>query len=485
MLPDSPKLFPTGLAFLHIPKTAGTSLREALTHNPAAPPLLVFEGEESVFHLGDDEYPLEGTIFGHLSWQMGNALGADTVATVLREPVARCLSQIQHWFYGFGHLKETDDSGWYSRVVVSERGFIWNIENLLDRPDMPQYRALANAQVAQLARHHRYRPDRLDESWLELAAANLDLCAAVGITERMPAFLSQFGSLLGVELELGHYNIGHQRSDELAEALPEPVRAKLLRANELDAELYRRAAERANEAAPRQVSIPALPIGPRLRADLNACRAERDAFERWEGDFRLRLCHFVADIAEIQVRFGIPGDFFLDRPSRPREAALVAGLRNGGRLWTTGEAIDTAVFSDFAVVGATDPEAGRCCIPEARVLAVGTVAALRLGLVQGRSRDGRLERVLDAIAPALVPLGVVVVLNALAQGGASKAGPVLSDLARMHGLSVAICVDEHAVLCRREWVWFYHALARAKFTGLEIIRTRQDADDVLEVHSDY
>jgi hypothetical protein len=460
-------------------------LREALLHNPATPPLFVFEHEENVFHLRDDEYPLEGTIFGHLSWQMGTALGADMVATVLREPVVRSLSQIQHWFHRFGHLKETDDAGWYSQVVVPERGFVWNIENLLDRQDMPQYRALANAQVAQLARHHRYRPDHLDESWLELAAANLDLCAAVGITERMPAFLAQFGSLLGVELELGHYNTGHQRSDELAEALPEPVRAKLLRANELDAELYRRAAERTNEAAPRQVSVPPLPIGPCLRADLRACTTDRVAFERWEGDFRLRLCHFVADIAETQVRFGITDDLFLDRPSRPREAALVAGLRNGGHLWTTDETIDTAVFTDFAIIGATEPEVGRCCISEVRVLTLGTVAALRLGIVQGRSRDGRLERVLDTIAPALVPLGVVVVLNAIAQGGASKAGPVLSDLARMHGLSVAICVDKHAVLCRREWVWFYHALARAKFAGLEIIRTRQDADNVLEVHSDY
>jgi hypothetical protein len=89
------------------------------------------------------------------------------------------------------------------------------------------------------------------------------------------------------------------------------------------------------------------------------------------------------------------------------------------------------------------------------------------------------------IAPALVPLGVVVVVNALFQSGALRTGPVLLDLARMNGLTVAICVDKHAVLCRREWVWFYHALARAKFTELEIIRTRHDADDVLEVRGDY
>jgi hypothetical protein len=39
---------------------------------------------------------------------------------------------------------------------------------------MPHYRALANAQVAQLARHHVYPPDRLDESWLDLAIGNLN-----------------------------------------------------------------------------------------------------------------------------------------------------------------------------------------------------------------------------------------------------------------------------------------------------------------------
>jgi hypothetical protein len=87
------------LLFIHIPKTAGTALRSALTqHNRLSRHLLLYPNApgfpgESIFFLTESQLANLEYVYGHFGFRLHQFIPQQCeYATVLREPVARTLS---------------------------------------------------------------------------------------------------------------------------------------------------------------------------------------------------------------------------------------------------------------------------------------------------------------------------------------------------------------------------------------------------------
>ena len=110
-------------------------------------------------------------------------------------PLARCVSQVAHWLALKDAQFETRDDGGLQLLFARSKGLYWNLEHLLERTDLPQFRALSNAQTAQVANHHIERRNILESSALELAMLHLTQCEVVGVTESIDFFVEKLSLL--------------------------------------------------------------------------------------------------------------------------------------------------------------------------------------------------------------------------------------------------------------------------------------------------
>lgn len=458
-------------AFIHVPKTGGTSLRQAL-QRALGDRLLVSEREEGLFQRPFSDYGPGAMLFGHLSWDMCLAFGASARFTVLREPIERCVSQVQHWITDHGEAVETTDYGMRRRVVLPERGFAWNVEHLIETQDIPQYRALCDAQVHQLAGHHIERTPSERADVLQQARANLAACDLVGITEDLPRFVRGLSHLVGQELDVGIEKAGLHRARDLAVSLPAAARAKLRRVNELDLELYQAAVAARHCQDGRTPRLRAAGgTGLLLRA--GPPRADVSPVLDVPGRIRGRLCDYLADVSETQGRFGVVGSLFADQAITSREAALLTLLAGQGEtLATAAPKADRALFPDMA-----DP----ALLSGARL---DPAVPVRLAILQGLAPPDGVTALASDVAYRLVPYGVVLLLDA-AHYAARGAPAALAPLRREYGLIPFAAIDTHLLLCHYNMAWFWRVLLRAKLGHLEITRIREDGADVLKVETDY
>ena len=210
-------------ALLHIPKTAGTSLRVAL--EAALGPSAVLPSADYLKRRGGKYLsgkdlgkaymgasdPLK-LIQGHFSFRELQTLAPEAaVMTVLREPVARVVSLLKH------HKARHGVSLSYEEMV-SAGG--------------PAEGAASNQQVKLLS---SLPADAHGSEHLESAKAALDSCAVVGITERYVDTLNLCSHLVGIPLgspaalnrsKLPHETVSEELLDELEQG------------NELDRSLY-------------------------------------------------------------------------------------------------------------------------------------------------------------------------------------------------------------------------------------------------------
>ncbi|MCF8350599.1 MAG: sulfotransferase family protein [Bacteroidales bacterium] len=218
-----------GLFFLHIPKTAGTTLWKTLSkHFPFRSQLpdrfsIIASGGYPHFH-----YPLEqseGTIkycrflFGHYPFVFKKLLGNNTkVITFLRDPVKRVVSQMYH-------------------LKTREREYRnWSYGNLYEK----RIRKSSNLQVRYLcldAITNKLRPDLLGEvgeEELERASNNLRDSFFVGITEQFGQSISLLEAKLGITLgKIKKRNISKKKPDISPDLLQ-----KIESDNQLDRKLY-------------------------------------------------------------------------------------------------------------------------------------------------------------------------------------------------------------------------------------------------------
>ena len=239
---------PSCVVFLHIPKTAGTTLYAILDRQYAAKKILTIR-DPSVPITPFAERAKRGELLlvrGHVPFGVHRQLGIRSrYITILRQPVERVMSI-------YGYIKRDKSHPLHS--TLRDEGM--TVSDFMNS-EIAEQDAI-NGQTRQLA-----GTEGIDshENMLELAKRNLATFSAVGLTERFDESLILFRRRLRWKLPL--YRSKNVAPDTIRqEEQPVEVRARVEKGNHLDLELY----DFAMKLFDRQIASE----GPSFRAELNA-----------------------------------------------------------------------------------------------------------------------------------------------------------------------------------------------------------------------
>jgi hypothetical protein len=215
------------LLFLHIPKTAGSTMYKVLERQYSRAKTLRLESSQidRFKTLPAAQRGRYRVIEGHLYFGFHRYIpGASTYITFLRRPVERVLS-----FYYYA--RSTPDHYLYSHLV-SER---LDLKTALARELTPE---LCNGQTRQLAGDEWEDPQRVvTRAALERAQANLTHFRVVGLLEEFDASLLLLRRAFGWQLPFYvKENVTKKKTDETFRDAE--TRGLIEEANRLDLELY-------------------------------------------------------------------------------------------------------------------------------------------------------------------------------------------------------------------------------------------------------
>jgi Galactose-3-O-sulfotransferase len=231
------------LIFLHIPKTAGTTLKVILLEQYGRPGMVFVRASADKFkEIADSTHDGVKVISGHMAFGVHERLQqACTYVTLLRNPVDRVISHYYHVLRGRQHpLHEYVTSRAMSLEDYASSGISREIEN-------GQTRLLAGEDHLGQGLPQTGMPvPRCSGEMLEQAKANLGRhFSAVGLVERFDEALillkRRFGWTMPFYLRS---NVGQNLPNDIRERAGRGALRAIERHNELDLELYRDAKER-------------------------------------------------------------------------------------------------------------------------------------------------------------------------------------------------------------------------------------------------
>lgn len=254
---------PKPVFFVHVMKTAGTTLSHALRNHYSA--AAIYPAGDSHNKLGQKvnvvrllqhaksaAKPLDFYTVHMPAWLAFHVAPRHQHITLLREPVARTISHLRQIVRGTDatSLEEIyDHPEWHARLVnYQTRLFCLSYEDHCRhqeqvRADMERLK-LSVEELKQMADSRQMveyglltgmsHASDVDERSLTAAIAQLDRFALVGVTEALPNFTGQLSALLNIELgELPPKNVSAQTQPVADELL-----ARIRRDNALDLQLY-------------------------------------------------------------------------------------------------------------------------------------------------------------------------------------------------------------------------------------------------------
>ncbi len=249
--PDAPILY-----FFHIPKTAGISMRVALTERFW--PEQAFPGQAwgHLLSCTPDELAEYRLFFGHFYSNLYRVLPEQPLTiTVIREPIARSLSHFRSIWLKPEHYYHEAARQLGSLVKFLEdpvgRALITNFQTRMlavdhDPQTVALTRDLSEPYVLEAESELATIPDIADAELLARAKARLDSFAFVGLTDRLRESLWLLDYMFGwwPAAEVPRENV--TPIDGVSGDISPDALAMLKALTALDAELYRYAAQRFN-----------------------------------------------------------------------------------------------------------------------------------------------------------------------------------------------------------------------------------------------
>ena len=169
------------LVFIHIPKTAGTSLRLLLESNYKESERIGIYSHENLDQRLADALadPKIKCIYGHFPLRPVVVESDALVMTLMREPIARSMSHYNH----------------YSKRMNEKHAKL--MEGIESPEDFTKLVQSNNRQTAFLSGYLNQKEFLKDSTVLDKALKNFDRLDAVGFTEHYAASIAYFGTILG------------------------------------------------------------------------------------------------------------------------------------------------------------------------------------------------------------------------------------------------------------------------------------------------
>lgn len=228
------------LFFVHIPKTAGTSLVTALQAHFLPNRICPREYTEALARMDPTELRQKyDFIPAHAGMDVAQRIATDLI-TVLREPTDRVLSLYNYWRSVPAESAVVYESGKVDPAVSLAKSLSFQDFVMSDHPRI--LHDINNGQTFQIARSNNAIGRKAligesDDEILQIAKNNLHKMKAVGRTENLNSFHQQMLVKLGMELEIPFHN-KTQKSFIDRQKLNPDVQRRLEDLNKLDYALY-------------------------------------------------------------------------------------------------------------------------------------------------------------------------------------------------------------------------------------------------------
>ena len=216
--------------FIHIGKSAGTAIREAIAkqfcENEVCP--VFFPGQIS--ELNEKELNQYKFISAHIGYDQAAPLSSN-LFTVLRNPFDRVISLYYYWKEIAG-----DEGG---PIIAKQLSF----EDFIESTDASVIVDMRNTQTWQLAHGHQafvrqeFRSQYSEDQLLKKAIDNLENLKVVGLQENIPKFIDDINAVFGWNVEAVNRSNATSKRPTVAD-VPVALKRKLYKYVELDLELY-------------------------------------------------------------------------------------------------------------------------------------------------------------------------------------------------------------------------------------------------------
>jgi hypothetical protein len=230
------------LVFIHIGKTAGTSIKNVLAKQFSRSEVCPAEHFFQFEALSAAEKAQYRLFQGHLGWDQAQELG-NHYMTFLRNPTERYLSLYYYWRWldrskPEHALPEGDGRRELGLDVAKQH----SLEEFLELDDRRVLSDTQNTQVWQLAFDHgparRQHADLSEDELLATAIRHTEEMAFVGIVEDMPRSLALLDQTFDWNLPRKAPRHNQTPDRPSAEDLPMAIKRKIRSRTELDWELY-------------------------------------------------------------------------------------------------------------------------------------------------------------------------------------------------------------------------------------------------------